>query len=77
MVPLSTSPALRYYILDLPPMLADAVVMGIGKAHDQVLQLSIPWRAGDAFTIYGQAVILGSEGCLTSGLVPLGGAISK
>src|SRR5262245_58879219 len=34
MVLLSTSPAQRYYLVDLPPMLADAVVMGIGKAHD-------------------------------------------
>jgi hypothetical protein len=77
MVLLSTSPAMRYYLVDLPPMLADAVVMGIGKANDQVLHLSIPWQAGGGFTIYGQAVIFGSEGFLTSGLVVLDGAASK
>src|SRR5262245_27292377 len=77
MVLLSTSPAQRYYLVNLPPMLADAVVMGIGKANDQVLHLSIPWHDSGAFTIYGQAVILGSEGFLTSGLVVLDGASSK
>lgn len=65
LVLLADSSQLQYFLVDLPPMLVDAVVMGVGKSKGGAVEFSLPRPKGIDFSVYGQAVIFDHRG-LTS-----------
>jgi hypothetical protein len=54
---LSTSPDLAHFLVNLPPLLADSIVLGFGRAENGVLQIEGPQAVHPPITIYGQAVV--------------------
>jgi hypothetical protein len=64
---------LTHAIADLPPLLADAVVVASGFTKTQDLQLKVPFQympAGTMF-LYAQALVIDANGICASGIVPL------
>jgi len=54
---LSASPEQAHYLVNLPPLLADFVVLGIGQARGGQVRIVGPQGNHPALTIYGQAVV--------------------
>jgi hypothetical protein len=57
----------------LPPLLADAVVMGFGFTDTNDLEMKVPLSAkpAEAIFVYGQALIIDEHGYFSSGIVPV------
>lgn len=62
LVLLADSPQVQHFLVDLPPLLVNPVVMGMGKSIGGVLKFSLPRPPDLDFTVYGQAVILDHRG---------------
>jgi len=64
---------LTHPIADLPPLLADAVVVAYGFTKTQDLELTAPFQymPADAMFLYAQALIIDEKGLSASGIVPL------
>jgi hypothetical protein len=70
---LSLSPMTMQYLVDLPPILLDFAVMGVGQAKDHELQFAVPhgpWP--QEFKLYGQALAIDESGLSASGIVRVG-----
>ena len=70
---LSLTWELTHPIAGLPPLLADAEVVGYGFTKTQDLELTVPFQfvAGEELFVYAQAVIIDASGFWASGIVPL------
>jgi hypothetical protein len=64
---------LTHPIADLPPLLADAMVVASGFTKTQDLQLKVPFQYMPAETmfLYAQALVIDANGICASGIVPL------
>jgi hypothetical protein len=60
-------------IAELPPLLADAVVVAYGFTKSQDLKLTAPlqYMPAEAMFVYAQALVIDEKGLFASGIVPL------
>ena len=68
---LSPSPTLRHFLLDLPPMLDDGVLVATGKAVDGRLEFVLPGLGRLPFAVHGQALVLHAGRITASEVVTL------
>jgi len=62
----SLTPDLVQSLVGLPPLLNNAVVLGIGQGEDHHLLLDVPADPPVGLVIYAQGVVLGTQGVESS-----------
>ena len=69
---LSLDDQMQHFYVELPPILANGVVLGAGLAKDGTLAITVPRDPGPKFAVWGQALIV-VDGVLSSSPVVASG----